>query len=135
MLVALRTAIKGYLETIHPRVYFRNDIPKNAAYPYLVYDFQATFTPDESTEQLLIEVDGWDKPTNGDSLPLETLMENVNGDGDLSNPSGLNKKILSNDEIMAVFRLEGRTILDDDDPRILRRKYTYATTVYERSTS
>ncbi|MBN2796231.1 MAG: hypothetical protein JXR88_12545 [Clostridia bacterium] len=133
MILMLRKAVQAYLLSHHPRVYFRNDIPKDAKFPYLVYDFHPTFTLDESSERLLIDIDAWDKPSNGDSTQIETLIESVNGNGDLSNPTGLNFKTISNEDVMATFRLESRNIIDDDDPKILRRKYTYATVVYERS--
>lgn len=133
-MIALRKTIQAYLETKHPRVYFKR-APEKAAFPYLVFDFQPSFTPDEGREQLLIDIDGWDKPTDGDSTALETLMQNVNGDGDLSSPSGLDRQAILANDILAVFRLESRDPVDDDDPLILRRKYTYNTTMYERSTS
>lgn len=133
MILALRKALREYLLNHIPRVYFRNEVPKNAEYPYLVYDFSSTFMIDETSERLIIDIDVWDKPTNGDSTQIESLIESINGDGDFSNPSGLNLRTISSDEIMAIFRLESRNIVDDDDYKILRRKYTYATVVYERS--
>lgn len=134
MMIALRKTVKDYLLTKHPRVYFKR-APKGATFPYLVIDFQPSFTPDEGREQLLIDIDGWDKPTDGDSTALETLMESVNGDGNLENPTGLDRQSITANDILALFRLESRDPLDDEDPAILRRKYTYNTTVYERSGS
>jgi len=135
MIVALRKQIVKYLKSKHPRVYFINKVPKNAKFPYLVYDFQPSFRPDESCERLMIEIDGWDKPSRGSSKVLEELMETINGDGDLSSPTGLDKSILDNEDIMSVFSMESRHFLDEKGTGILRRKYTYSVTVYERSTS
>jgi hypothetical protein len=132
-MMALRKILQAYLETKHARVFFKR-APEGAQFPYLVMDFQPSFTPDEAREQLLIDIDGWDKPADGDSTALETLMETVNGDGDLESPSGLDRQAMSDEDIVALFRLEGRDPVDDEDPAILRRKYTYNTTIYfERS--
>lgn len=133
MIIELRKLIQSNLKQKHPRVYFENQVPKNAEFPYLVYSFQPSFKPNESSEQLIVEIDGWDKPINGSARRLELLMEDINGNGDLINPNGLDKSVLENDEIMVVFRMESRMFLDEKKSRILRRKYTYVTTIYERS--
>ena len=133
-MTGLRKTVKAYLDTKHAHVYF-NRAPEKADFPYLVFSFAPSFTPDEGREQLLVDIDGWDKPGDGDSTALEALMDSVNGDGDLSTPSGLDRQAIQANDILAVFRLESRDPLDDPDPQILRRKYTYNTTVYERSTS
>lgn len=134
MMLALRKTIEDYLKTIHPRVYFGRPSSK-AQFPYIVIDFNPSFTPDEGREQLLVDVEGWDKPRDGDSTALETLMQAINGDGDLGQPTGLDRQAITANGILALFRLESRDPIADEDPAILRRKYTYSTTVYERSES
>lgn len=134
MTYRLRKTIQSYLETKHPRVYFKR-APEIEVFPYIVFDLDPSFTPDEAREQLTITVDGWDSPTYGDSAALETLMELINGDGALDAPSGLDKQAIQANDLLAIFRLDSRSAPDDEDPAILRRTYTYDTTIFERRTS
>jgi hypothetical protein len=122
--IEIRKAIQSYLKSKHPRVYFQ-DAPKNAVYPYLVYDLSNS-VDDGSMENFTLDVDGWDTPDAGDTTVLETLMSDVDGDGHKQNPSGLHRKtIMILDKMSATFYRENRLPLPDDDKRIHRRKYIY----------
>lgn len=123
-MIELRKIIKGYLKGIHPRVYFQS-APSDAVFPYVVYDIPNISDDGELQEIILIDIDGWDRPENGDTLPLEIIMASIEGDGDLFSPSGLNKRTLIAEKIAVSFYLETKLPLEDTDPLILRRKYTY----------
>jgi len=116
-MIELRTAIQAKLETIHPRVFFQ-DVPPEAEYPYLVFNIPDILDDGESMEVAVVDVDGWSK--GADTTILETLMATVN--------LGLNKKTLNG----IAFYLDIKLALQDDDPRIQRRKYTYQAQIFKR---
>lgn len=120
-MINLRKLLHSYLKKIHPRVYYRK-APKDAKFPYLVWDI-TQMTPDgEGFEPATIDVDGWDM--NDDTTALETLMDNVN--------SALDKKTLSNDKLSVTFYLDRKLPLGDDNPDIQRRKYVYEARLFRR---
>jgi len=116
----LRKIIQEYLKAIHPRVYFQI-APSNAQYPYITYDISSISADGEGMERVVIDIDGWDLPSNGDSTTLETLMENINS---------INKAILRGNNIQAVLYLDTKLAPIDDDKRIIRRRYTYEAKVF-----
>lgn len=111
----LRTAIRGILMTAHPRVYYE-DAPKSATFPYLVYDIPSSFD-DGDIEVFVLDVDGWDDPTAGDTTALETLMEAAD--------AALQRSVINQAGIAAPIYRDSRLSLNDPDERIIRRKYTY----------
>jgi hypothetical protein len=123
-MIELRRALNAYLKTLHPRVYFQA-APDTAEFPYLVYDITNIFDDGEGQQIITLDIDGWDKPGNGDTTTLENLMSVVN--------EGLNKKTLTTDKIAVTFYLDSKIPLIEDDPRIKRRKYVYQGRLYERS--
>lgn len=122
-IIEIRTLINSYLKTKHPRVYFEV-APDDAEFPYLVFDLPNS-NDDGSMEQFVLDVDGWDYPKNANTIPLETLMSVVDGDGDKANPSGLHRKSMVIPGLSLTFYRENRIPLRDDDPAIRRRKHVY----------
>ncbi len=133
-IVELRKLINTTLRTVHPRVYYQR-APETATYPYLVYDLPDSIDS-SPVEQFNLEVDGWDKPSSGDTTALETLMDSVdqtlNGRYGVVSDSGV-YAFLSPTQVTGVTRIlfgfacyrTRRLSLTDDDPLIHRRKYTY----------
>lgn len=132
MMVELRKVIVKYLESLHPEVYFQ-EASKQAQYPYLVYNVETN--PDgENYELVMLEIDGWDLSSNGDSNRVEELMNKVNGDGSVINPTGLDKRTLTSENLVVTFYLDMKLPpLPDDDKKIQRRKYTYQARLFGRS--
>jgi hypothetical protein len=116
-MIELRTAIQAQLETIHSRVFFQ-DVPSGTEFPYIVFDIPNILDDGESMEVAVVDIDGWSK--GADTTTIETLMAAVN--------LGLDKKTLNN----VPFYLETKLTLQDDDPRIQRRKYTYQAKLFKR---
>ena len=114
-IVELRKLINTTLRTVHPRVYYQR-APETATYPYLVYDLPDSIDS-SPVEQFNLEVDGWDKPSNGDTTALETLMSDV--DEVLHRKQGIFSEFG-----VTIFRAR-RLSISDDDPLIHRRKYAY----------
>ena len=118
-IIALRKALKILLNTDHARVYFQEP-NTDATFPYLIYDLPNSYDLGDS-EVFTLDVDGWDNPADKDSTALETLMDAmdavVNKHAEVLEWDGGKAGI-------AIFR-EARLTLQEDDKRILRRKYTY----------
>jgi hypothetical protein len=113
--IEIRKAIQSLLKTIHPRVYF--EVADNkAAYPYLVYDLPNSID-DGTMENFVLEVDGWDQPTDGDTTALETLMSTAD--------DVLHKAVIRPPGIALIIYRDNRLSLRDDDERLRRRKYRY----------
>lgn len=122
-MLEIRKALLARLKTFHPRVYFQV-APADAVFPYLVYDFPNVRDDGEALEVAVVDIDGWDEPTNGDTTAVETLMTAVN--------AGLNKKTLTAENMAVTFYLDTKIPLRDDDPRIRRRKYIYQARLFRR---
>ena len=121
--IEIRKMIKTQLKTIHPRVYYRT-APDTAVFPYLVYDLPNS-TDDGTLEQFFLDVDAWDRPSNGDTTIVEILIDSAD--------KSLHRKTITVDDNLAVtFYRENRLALTDDDPNIKRRKYTYEVRTFER---
>jgi len=120
-MIKLRTALQAFLIAKHARVYFQA-APEDATYPYIVFDLPDIEDGGEYQEQGLAEVDGWDLPATGDTTVIETLMATINS---------LNKSVLTAQDMRAVFFLDRKLSLKDDDSRIKRRKYIYLVKIYK----
>lgn len=123
-MIELRVTLTAYLKTIHPNVtidgksYSRVHYEKasdKTPYPYIVFNFPNTFGDGEFMETIVVDIDGWDN--SADTTALETLMAAVN--------TGLNKKVLTAENMAVVFYLDRKLSLTDEDKRIRRRKYVY----------
>ena len=115
-MIEIRKAINTYLKTLHTRVYFQV-APKNAVFPYIIYDLPNSFSDGEGGETITLDIDGWDMNSTGDTAAIENLMKTVNH---------IDKKTLITDEIAVTFYLENKIPLLDDDKNIKRRKYIYS---------
>ena len=121
--IELRKMINIALKSIHPRVYYRT-APDTAVFPYLVYDLPNS-TDDGTLEQFILDVDAWDRPSNGDTTIVEILIDSAD--------KSLHRKTITLDDNLAVtFYRENRLTLTDDDPNIKRRKYIYQVRTFER---
>ena len=123
-MIELRKIIQGQLKAIHPRVYFQM-APKTATFPYLVYDFTQIINDGEEFETVAVDIDGWDRPSDGDTTALEILMQTVN--------DALNKKTLTAEGLAVTFYLDRKIPLLDDNKNIRRRKYIYEARLFGRS--
>ena len=122
-MIELRKTLQAHLKTIHSRVYFQQ-APDTAQFPYLVYNMPSLYDDGEGHQLITLDIDGWDAPETGDTTALEILMASVN--------TGTNKKTFVTDTFSVTFYLETKLPLEDDDPRIKRRKYVYQGRLFER---
>lgn len=121
-MIELRRALHSYLRSIHPRVYFQR-APDTAQFPYITYSFE--MIPDgEGFELVVLDIDGWDMPDDGDTTGLEGLMSDVK--------RSMDKKTLTTDDLVVSFYLDRKLALEDDNPKIIRRKYVYQGRLFER---
>jgi len=135
-MIALRKLINAYLETkiSSDRVYYE-DAPVETVPPYIIFTFGPATQLDESVENVILEINGWDVPADNSTAALEQLMEDIDGDGDLTDPSGLNQLTLRNDDISIQVRRETRLTVPDEDKTIKHKLYTYVVSVYEQETA
>lgn len=124
-MIEIRKALKTYLKTLCPRVYYLQ-APQDAIFPYLVYTL-SVFSDGEGSELVDLEIDGWDSNTTQDTDVIETLMDKINGYKDENGDnSGLDKQTLSTDKVVVTFFLENKIGLTDDNKDLHRRKYSYS---------
>ena len=121
-MIELRKALHPRLRAIHPRAYFQR-APDTAQFPYITYSFE--MIPDgEGFELVVLDIDGWDMPISGDTTQLENLMTDVD--------RAMNKTTLTTDDLVVSFYLDRKLALEDDNPKIIRRKYVYQGRLFER---
>lgn len=120
--IEIRQAVYAALKSVCPRVWFKR-APEQREYPYLVYDLPNSHD-DGSLEQYTLDVDGWDRPDDGDSTRLEQLM-------DAADKALLTVTVVTSNVRFRIVR-ENRLAPEEDDPRLIRRWYIYQIRVYER---
>lgn len=134
-MIALRQLLNTYLDTKHtPSQVFYDDAPPDTPVPYIIFGFGPGTQIDESVENVILEINGWDIPPNNSTIVLETLMESIDGDGDLTDPTGLNQLTLRSDDISIQIRRDTRLTVPDEDKTIKHKLYTYIVSVYEEET-
>lgn len=127
-IIELQKQIYDFLKTKSDRVYFE-DAPDNATYPYIVYDMPSSFENYSNREDFLLEIDFWDNATN--TKPIETLVGDVDGDGDIKNPTGLHRKMIYIDgTLSAKIYKDGRFNIRDEDKRVKHRQLRYRVQTY-----
>lgn len=131
--IAIREAIQNIANVLDPevKVYYENSSDQ-AAFPYIVFDFDQINTPDEAGDSFVLDIDGYDAPSNGDDTRLDTLMYNLDGNGDLINPTGLNQKIVETNQLYATLNRVDRQPIPEPDKTIKRRRYSYQVSVFEK---
>jgi len=121
-MIELRKALHSYLRSIHPRVYFQR-APDTAQSPYITYSFE--MIPDgEGFELVVLDIDGWDLPNDGDTTRLENLMADVKRE--------LDKAVLTTENLVVSIYLDRKLPLEDENPNIIRRRHTYQGRLFER---
>jgi len=127
---AIKTALDELLSNDVKSYY--EDSSDEATFPYITYDFDQINTPDEAGDSFIVDIDGWDAPSNGDDTTLDTIMYNLDGDGNLESPTGLNQKIVEIDKLFLSMRRVDRQPIPDPDKTIRRRRYSYQVSVFEK---
>lgn len=117
-MIDLRTALTAQLKMACPRVYFM-DAPKDAPFPYLVYDLPNS-VDDGSLENFVLEVDGWDK--GEDTAGIELLMDAAD--------VALHRQVLHVGNMVVILYRDNRLTIPDDEKRIHHRRYVYQARTY-----
>lgn len=125
--IELQKQIYAFLKTKCDRVFYE-DAPDDAIYPYVVYDFPSSLENYSNREDFMLDVDIWDNATN--TKPIETLVGDINGDGDIDIPTGLHRKLIYINGVSAKIYKEGRFNIRDEDKRIKHRQLKYRIQTY-----
>jgi len=128
--IELKKMISAFLITKCAKTYPYDSVPETATLPYVTYRLASSF-PDENQvmERFTLYVDCWDN--KADTTALETLTGNIDGDGAMTNATGLHrKKYFVDGTLQATIYREGRAELDDEDPQIRRRQLRYEVHAY-----
>ena len=107
------------LDTLADRVYYGDSTDPRGKIPYVVYRYTSTIDI-EKLEDFIMEVDIID---NGpDPLTIEGIVNAIDGDGNITSPSGMNYYNLKN--VFRCFRIN-RLNLPSGDENLLRRQLRY----------
>lgn len=110
-MIDLKSALYAHLKNVYHR-----EAPPDASMPYLIYKLEI-YDDGQEFQRVILDVDGWDAPADGDCIPLENLMEETN--------KLLDKVTISGTSFAATFYLDRKLTIDDPDVTIERRRYTY----------
>lgn len=128
-MIDLQRFIVQQIKLVHPRVYLEF-VPEsqNVEYPYVVYNFYDSDEMVDRREDILLEVDVWDKPVNGSAVTLETLSDAIH--------QKLNRLLYTDNTNgwSGRFYLANRLMIPDPDPTIRRRQLRYEIRMYRRNT-
>jgi len=120
-MIYLRKAIMRKLKEYHSSVYFEQS-PEDTLFPYVVFTFPNSFT-NEHQEIFVMDVDIWDN--REDTTDLETLSSTI--------WRGLNRYFYIDEHIqISVYRSNRLFDLEDNNPRIKRRKLIFEVKYFER---
>ncbi|MDQ0340269.1 hypothetical protein J2S00_003074 [Caldalkalibacillus uzonensis] len=119
--IELRKAIKAAIKEVHSEVYFEK-ATDDSPYPYIVFDLPNSIS-NGALENFVLEVEGWDAPTNSDTTGLEMMMDAVD--------KALQRKtfVIADNLFFSLYR-DGRESINENDSLIKRRRYTYQARVY-----
>lgn len=120
--IELQKQIRLFLLTKCDRV-FKEEADDNAMFPYVVFSL-GTGIPNEERMDFYLDIDVWDNKQ--DTTNLETLANNIIGDGNKLNATGLDHKTIN----AATFYLENRNVIKDPDARIKRRLLRFIIQTY-----
>lgn len=121
-LVSFLTAFNTRVSTLTERYYYGSIVPENVKLPYAWGRYSLT-NDVEKLEDFMIDIDVIDN--NPDCTDIETIVQNIDGDGDIANPSGMNYYRYSSGGIsFRCFRVN-RLALDSIDENIVRRQLRY----------
>ena len=124
----LRKQIQTFLLTLCDRVYHER-ATETTAYPYIVFTLSDSFELEGNREDFDVEIDVWGLSSN--TVELETLVGNIDGDGSLTNPTGLHRKLIyDNGVLSAKLYRDRRLVITDEDVRIRRRQLKYNVQTY-----
>jgi hypothetical protein len=117
-IIQLRKSLTELLKAANPRVYFM-DAPKDAAFPYLVYDLPNS-VDDGTLENFVLEVDGWSQ--GADTMAVEQLMEAAD--------AALHRQVIRAEDLAIILYRDNRLTIPDDEKQIHHRRYVYQARTY-----
>ena len=125
-IVSLVGSVKVYFEYA-PEI--EPSTSKPPKLPYVTYSVPTT-TESWQREDMILEVDIWDKTTN--TTTIDALVNTIDGDGSTTSASGLHRYLYyaSGKPVLKIYRMN-KLILPDPDPDIKRRQLRYMVKWYK----
>ncbi|CAM4186308.1 hypothetical protein L1N85_11410 [Paenibacillus alkaliterrae] len=132
-MIDLTTIVNSRLVALagHSRVYLESapqDIGRN---DYITFWMPTSL--ENVREDFTLEVDIWDAVTRSGYDPdaIDNLSKTIDGNGDIINPTGLNRYEYRNPGVIhAKFYRINRSMIPDPDSRLRRRQLRYQVQVY-----
>ena len=121
-MINLRKQLNSVIKSIHPRAYFQT-ASDTATFPYVVYNLPSSFTNEEQ-EIFNLDIDIWDMPADGNTSGIETLASSF--------WKALHKYRYIDENIQFSIYRENRFTVEDEDPRIKRRRLVFQVRYYDR---
>lgn len=119
--------IKAALRSHLGANYYHEEAPEDATYPYRVGFFGPSFD-DDPAEVFALEIDYWDEGKS--TARLDDLIDADAGDGDLINPTGLNRCRIAVTGGYAVFAYDTNVPVTDADKNYRHRRVSYTMRLY-----
>lgn len=119
----LKKQIQTFLLTCCDNVYYER-ADNISSFPYVVFNLTDSFGVEGNREDFTLEIDVWDNTQN--TLTLETIVGNIDGDGDLFDATGLHRRLITSLDLFSAKIYRDRRInITDTDERIRRRHLKY----------
>jgi len=129
----LTTTLSPSSSAIGPTVYLEQ-APEDAVFPYVTFRLSNSFEL-EDREDYTCVVDIWDANSTAPT-EIESLVRQIDGNGDRFDPSGLNGlKYYTSTGIAARIYREAKAMVPDPDEAIRRRRLRYRVIVYDTTSS
>jgi hypothetical protein len=118
----LKEEIFEFLKTKINSVHFK-DASSKTALPYCIFNLTNSSIIVNNREDYILEITLWDK--NADTNIIDNIRDSINGDGDIFNPSGLDRKTFFLDNNIGKCYKEGQLDIIDQEKNIERRQINY----------
>jgi hypothetical protein len=132
---SLTTTLSPTTSASGPAVYLEQ-ADEDATFPYVTFRLSNSYEV-ESREDYTLNVDIWDSAIKTtDPTYIETLVRQIDGNGDRKSPTGLNGlKYYSTGKPAARIYRQAKAMLPDPDEAIRRRHLRYRVIVYDTTSS
>jgi hypothetical protein len=122
MNIDVTNVIRAELRKIHIRSHF-DRAPAKEEFPFVTFKAPSTFQGEDTTENIMVEVDVWDNRGNN-IAELESITKDISKE--------FHKKTYEDEKMFLIFERESLLNIPDPEEQIRRRQIRFKVKYYNR---